>query len=384
MKQGDAGGVTARTAKTLVWPEWADGILIEGLLESETAYERAVELMRKLHPKLKTDAIHKRLRAKSLEDRMIWTTAAFWRRELDFALIGGILGGTPGKLAVIERVHKLWPGIDAEILLDRLEALADHGTPTWAKPEFWTGVLKELLIAGARGGSASERKAIDKILRLHPELRPGVVIAQVRRVRDELRRSEGRRHRKFPWTDDLLDRFRKALEISGVTAAVSLIQSDTGWPRDIILRKAHALSEIPAKPRSWNHWTPSEGRYIIEHANHMSTRAMARELRRSVDSIACKMKRLGLPTGREEGFTISSLATDWHVRRAKIRHWITLNWLNRGKDGRVPERSVRSFCKNHRDQLDWEKLDPHTRSWVLEFCGSDEESEEDGYKVATS
>ena len=97
MKQGDAGRVPARTAKTLVWPEWADRILIEGLLEGETASERAVELMRKLHPKLKTDAIRKRLRVKSFEDRMIWTTAAFWRQELDFALIGGILGGTPPK-----------------------------------------------------------------------------------------------------------------------------------------------------------------------------------------------------------------------------------------------------------------------------------------------
>ena len=54
---------------------------------------------------------------------------------------------------------------------------------------------------------------------------------------------------------------------------------------------------------------------------------MARELRRSVDSVTCKMKRLGLATGREEGFTISKLGAEWHVRRAKIRHWIILNWM---------------------------------------------------------
>ena len=68
MKQGDAESLRARTAENLVWPEWADQVLIEGLLEGETAYERAVEQMRNLHPKLKTDAIRKRLRAKSLED----------------------------------------------------------------------------------------------------------------------------------------------------------------------------------------------------------------------------------------------------------------------------------------------------------------------------
>ena len=384
MKQGDAGSLRARTAKDLVWPERADQILIEGLLEGESAYERAVEQMRNLHPKLKIDAIRKRLRAKSLEDRIIWTTVDFWRQELDFALIGGILGGVHGKSAVIDRIQKLWPRLDSKILQERLEALADQGTPPWAKPEFWTGALRELLLEGAGGGLTTERKAIGKILHLHPELRPGVVGAQLRRVRDELRRSEGRRHQKLPWTDNLLDQFRKAYEISGLAAAVSLIQTETGWPRDVVLRKVHQLGVVPATPRSWSHWTASESRYIIEHANHMSTRAMAKELRRSIESVCCKMKRLGLATGREEGFTISKLGAEWHVRRAKIRQWIALNWLKRGKDGRIPERSVRSFCKEHREELDWEKLESYTRAWVLEFCGAEDEPEEDNYGVAMS
>jgi hypothetical protein len=384
MKQGDAERLRALTAKNLAWPEWADQVLIEGLLEGETAYERAVEQMRNLHPKLKTDAIRKRLRTKPLEDRTIWTTVDFWRQELDFALIGGILAGAHGKNAVIDRIRKLWPRLDSKMLQERLEALADYGTPLWAKPEFWTGALKELLLEGARGGLTAERKAIGKILHLHPELRPRVVAAQLRRVRDELRRSEGRLHQKFPWTDSLLDQFREAYQISGLTAAVSLIQTETGWPRDVVLRKAHQFGIAPATPRLWSQWTASESRYVIEHANHMSTRAMAKELRRSVDSVCCKMKRLGLGTGREEGFTISKLGTEWHVRRAKIRQWIALNWLKRGKDGRIPERSVRSFCKEHRDELDWEKLESYTRAWVLEFCGAEDEPEEDNYNVTMS
>ena len=102
-------------------------------------------------------------------------TVDFWRQELDFALIGGILGGVHGKSAVIDRIQKLWPRLDSKMLHERLEALADHGTPPWAKPEFWTGALKELLLEGARGGLTAERKAIGKILHLHPELRPRVV-----------------------------------------------------------------------------------------------------------------------------------------------------------------------------------------------------------------
>jgi hypothetical protein len=377
MPSGGMVCLRAQDAKDLAWPERVEGILLEGLLETETAYEQAFERLRKLHPKLKPEAVGKLLRPRPREHGPLWVMASFWEQELDSALVGGILGGAAGRRAAIDRIHEVWPKLDPQMLQRRLEALAEHGTPLWARGDFWNGKLRDILLEGVDGGKEAERKAVDKILRLHPELRPGVVMAQLRRVQDERRKAEGRRGKRFPWTKDLLDLLREACETAGVPAAVDRMQSRTGWPRDVILRKARQILDIEATRRHQSAWAASEKRYLIENANHKSTRAMARELHRSVASVTCKMKRLGLSTAREEGFTISKLAAEWHVRRAVIRQWITLNWLKRGKDGRIPERAVRSFCRKHRDELSWNKLEVHTRVWVLEFSSAEEDAEEE-------
>ena len=376
-----SGGVVclrAQDARDLTWPEGIEEILLEGLKEIDTAYERAFERLGKLHPRLKPEAVAKRLRSRPREHGPLWAVASFWEQELDSALIGGILSGAAGRRTAIDRVHQAWPKLDTQMLERRLEALAEHGTPPWAGRDFWNGKLGDILLEGVHRGREAERKAIDKILRLHPELRPGVVIAQLRRVQDERRRAEGRRGKRFPWTKELLDLLQQVSETAGIQAAVKRMQSLTGWPRDVVLRKARQVLEIEATNRCQSAWAASEKRYIIENANHKSTHAMAKELRRTVASVTCKMKRLGLSTAREEGFTISKLAAEWHVRRALIRQWISLNWLKRGKDGRIPERAVRSFCRKHRDELNWNKLEVHTQAWVLEFsCAEEEEAEEE-------
>ncbi len=359
------------------WPPGTDEILLEGLTGQETAYELAKDRLRKLHPRLKPQAVAKRLQGKTRGEIPSWTSVEFWKQEIDCTLIGGILGGTQGKEAVLRTVGSLWPGLELETLRLRLELLADHGTPVWAKTEFWNGALNEILTEGVRGGIEKERRAVDKILRLYPEIRQGVVMAQLRRVRAEVQRAQGRRRDKFPWTVDLLRQLKESCDEVGVVAAVTAMHARTGWPRDAILRQAHLVLQIPPKSKLAAAWSASERRYIIEHAGHLSASVMAKELNRSVESIVCKMKHLGLSTARDEGFTISKLAAEWHVRRATISQWIRTGWMKRGKDGRVPERSVRLFCRQHKDELNWERLEPYTRAWVLEFAGEEEEVEDE-------
>jgi len=368
-----------RVANTgsLDWPPGTDEILLEGLTDPQTAYELAKERMRRLHPRLKPQAITKRLQGKAREEVRPWMSVAFWKQEIDCSLTGGILGGAHGKEAVLRTARSLWPRLESETLHMRLEALADHGTPVWAKPEFWSGVVNDILIEGVKGGVEKERRAVNKILRLYPELRPGVVMAQLRRVRAEIQRSHGRRRQRFPWTPGLLQQLKDACAETGVSAAVTLMHETTGWPRDAILRRAHLVLQVPSKAKTSMAWSASERRYVVEHAGHLSASVMAKELSRSVESVVCKMKHLGLSIARDEGFTISKLAAEWHVRRATISQWIRDGWMKRGKDGRVPERSVRSFCRLHKDELNWERLEPYTRAWVLEFAGGSEDLEDE-------
>lgn len=364
--------------KCLAWPDSTDKIVLEELLDTENPYEAAFKRLRELHPKLKSEAIRKRLQPSVREHDSIWATSSFWKRELDIVLIGGVLGGFDARRAAVERIHKLWPRLDLEMLQGHLEALADHGTPAWSKPDFWEGTLRQILLEGVVGGIEAERKAMTKILRLYPDLRSGVVAAQLRRVRDAHRRAESHYDPRFLWTKQLVNQLREDCKLMGTPAAVDHMQARTGWPTEVVWRKAQQLVDSDQGKRQTTGWAASEQRYLIEHAGHMSTRNMAQELQRSVESVACKMKRLGLTTAREEGFTISNLATDWHVRRATVRGWISLGWLKRGRDGRIPERVVRSFCKKHRDELNWTRLEAHTRAWVLEFCHQEEEPAEVG------
>jgi len=357
--------------ESLDWPPGTDEILLEGLSDQQSAYELAKARLQQLHPRLKPQAIKKRLQGKTREEVRPWTSVAFWKQEIDCSLTGGILGGAQGKETVLRKVRSLWPRLELETLHLRLEALADHGTPVWAKPEFWSGVFNDILIEGVKGGIEKERRAVNKILRLYPELRPGVVMAQLRRVRAEVQRAQGRRRQRFPWTPGLLQQLKDAC------AAVTLMHERTGWPRDAILRRAHLVLQVPSKAKTSTVWSASERRYVVEHAGHLSAPVMAKELSRSVESVVCKMKHLGLSTARDEGFTISKLAGEWHVRGTTISQWIRDGWMKRGKDGRVPERSVRSFCRLHKDEFNWERLEPHTRAWVLEFAGEREDVEDE-------
>lgn len=367
---------------SLDWPPGTDEILLEGFTDLQSAFDLARERLRRLHPRLKPQAITKRLQGKTREEVPPWTKVAFWKQEIDCSLTGGILAGIQGKEAVLQTIQTLWPRLKLEVLRLRMEALADYGTPVWAKAEFWGGGLNEILIGGINGGIEKERRAVNKILRLYPELRPGVVMAQLRRVRAEVLRSQGRKQERFPWTPDLLGQLKDACDGAGVTAAVTLMQRSTGWPRDAILRRDHRVLQVPSKVKTSIPWSASERRYVIEHAGHLSASVMAKELSRSVESVVCKMKHLGLSTARDEGFTISKLAAEWHVRRATISEWVRVGLMRRGKDGRIPERSVRSFCRHHKDELKWERLEPHTRAWVIEFAGaSDEVDDEEAAEI---
>ena len=362
---------------SLDWPPGTDEILLEGITDQQTAYQLAKERMHRLHPRLKPQAIKQRLQRKTREEVPPWTSAAFWKQEIDCSLTGGVLGGTQGKETVLRTVGTLWPRLELETLRLRLEALADHGTPVWAKPAFWSGILNDILIEGVKGGVEKERRAVNKILRLYPDLRPGVVMAQLRRVRAEIQRAQGRRRQRFPWTPGLLQELKAACDEKGVNDVVTLMHERTGWPRDAILRRVHLLLRVPSKARASTAWSASDRRYVVEHAGHLSASVMAKELSRSVESVVCKMKHLGLSIARDEGFTVSKLGAEWHVRRATISQWIRDGWMKRGKDGRIPERSVRSFCRLHKDELNWERLEPYTREWVLEFAGRSEEIEDE-------
>ncbi len=126
-------------------------------------------------------------------------TLKFWKKEIDLTLIEGICGGKARRSQVVEGIGAVFPELGAEGLVGRMEAFAAEGQPEWFQRNFWQR-LDPILLAGMRLGRIGERKAVDKVVRQHPELRVERVWARVRDLRRQNRKRSEARAGPFPWT----------------------------------------------------------------------------------------------------------------------------------------------------------------------------------------
>ena len=286
--------------------------------------------------------------------------------ELHKILLAGIHGGWEGQRKAIERVRQIRPSLSAEEIDGYMQALAAAGLPPWLKREFWTAAMDQVLITGIRGGVSAERKAITKILKLHPELRPEVAWSRLRHLR-KVKREKGRRGVPFEWTPEMDSILEASLQSGDVDHAVSQLQQTTGYPRDAILRHAHKLGVDkrgvpPSRP-----WSDGEKRFLVESVQHLPVKTIARELRRTEKAVWRKVGELGLSAKCVEGYTIVEVMKKLHVWHARLRRWIEAGWVKVGRNGRITERSLRSFLHEHGDELNWDLFDSEAREWLLEF-----------------
>jgi hypothetical protein len=353
------------------------------------AKNEAIDKLRALHPKLKkAPAIQKRIDGITLNGLAVWLTPEFWKREIDLTLIEGIYGGRAKRPGVIQRIQAVFPEFDAEGLRERMETLAAESQPEWFQKNFWQR-LDPILLAGMRQGKAGERKAVDKILREHRELRVERVWARVRELRRQNRK--GREPRAGPWTNEHDERLLALCNETGLKDAVSVMQRETRWPRDAIVRRAHKLG-VPKKQYQRKHeWSEIDRTFLLVSVRHVPVRKIARQLGRPEKAVWVQIWREGLRGAWEEGYSRRELCRKFRVSGSTLRGWIRAELMKHGADGRVPERSVREFLRHHRELVDWDRLDPEDRQWALELCakdqngdGSMEESGEDGVKFLTA
>jgi hypothetical protein len=340
------------------------------------AKDEAIDKLRALHPKLKKPkAIQKRLDGSTPDGLAIWLTPEFWKREVDLTLIEGIFGGRAKRPQVIQRIQAVFPEFDGEGLRQRMETLAAETQPEWFQKNFWEG-LDPILLAGMRQGKAGERKAVDKILREHHELRVERVWARVRELRRQNRK--GSEPRAGPWTNERDERLLALCSEMGLKNAVSVVQRETGWPRDSIVRRVHKLG-IPKKQyQRKQEWSEIDRTFLLVSVRHVPVKKIARQLGRPEKAVWVQIWREGLRGAWEEGYSRRELCRKFRVSGATLRGWIRAELMKDGADGRVPERSVREFLRHHRELVDWDRLDPEDRQWTLELCTKDQDGEADG------
>jgi hypothetical protein len=112
-------------------------------------------------------------------------TVEFWLGEIDLVLLEGIFSGRAGQTEVIERLCSTWAKLDSRELRNRMEELATTGLPPFLQDDFWQEELDTMLLDGIAAGGPRIRRAVDKVMRLNPDLRVEVIWARVRRLRKQ-------------------------------------------------------------------------------------------------------------------------------------------------------------------------------------------------------
>src|SRR5579862_1655814 len=146
----------------------------------------------------------------------------------------------------------------------------------------------------------------------------------------------------------------------GINAAASEIQRLTGFPRDAVLRQGHKLGIAKPGVHSTRPWTAAELRFLVESVQHLPVNAIARELHRTEKAIWRKVGELGLSAKCVEGFTITEVLTKLHVWHTRLKLWIEQGRIKVGRNHRITERSLRSFLREHQNELNWELFDSET------------------------
>jgi hypothetical protein len=359
------------------WTPEREDVLRRAMPGEPNGKNKATDRLRALHPKLKKlNTIQKRIGGTMPNGNVIWMTLEFWKKEIDLTLIEGIYGGKARRSQVVERIRGVFPEFDGEGLHARMQTLAAESQPQWFRKDFWERV-DPILLAGIRLGRTSERKAVDKVIRQYPELRIERVWARIRDLRRRSNKGGEARAGPFPWTGEQEYRLMVLCEEVGLKEAVSILQRETGWPRDAIIRKAHKLGVPKTQYQKKQEWSEIDRTFLLISVRHVPVTKIARQLGRPEKAVWVQIWREGLAGAWGEGYSRRELCRKFHISGATLREWIRAELMKDGADGRIPERSVRAFLRHHRELVAWDRLDSEDRQWALDLSAKDEDTESD-------
>ena len=388
------------------WQQEVDKVLIQGIFARNVAKDEVVERVRSVWPTLSSSWLGARMEEVARTGLPRWMDQTFWTAEVDPILLTGIQQAGHCKREAVDWVVRTLPQLQVNMIWDRLRRLQKQRTedlravmpefvaasgcnpqPTLADGEadssaathavrmpapskidekFWRTEVDPFLLSSIRNANRLERATVDKVLRRFSELRIGTIWARLRRLQEQ-RRDSGHAGPPFRWTNELDEQLIRIHGEAGLSAAVSSVQSLTGWPRKAILRRAHKLG-LPTRTLGTRRpWTMVEFRFVIESLNHMSVREIAEELGRSEKAVWDMVGQRGIPARFQDGYTMRELAEKLHVRRLSVQKWVEGGLLHRKRNGRIDEASLQSFLYQHPGHLKWPLFDGDTAFWISEL-----------------
>src|SRR5580658_7756804 len=388
------------------WQHEVDKVLIQGIFARNVTQDEVVQRVCSVWPKLSISWLGARMEEVARTGLPRWMDQSFWEIEIDPILLSGLRNASQCQCEAVETVLHAFPRLHVGMIWDRLRRLRKQRTeglqtvvsafaaangcdpraaaadgqadssataqadrialPSEMEQKSWRTEVDPILMSGIRNANRLERETVDKVLRKFSELRIGTIWARLRRLQEQ-RRENRHTGPPFRWTKELDERLIRIHEEAGLSAAVSGVQSLTGWPRKAILRRAHKLG-LPTRPLgARRRWTMVEYRFVIESLNHMSVREIAEELGRSEKAVWDMVGQRGIPARFQDGYTMRELAEKLHVRRLRVQRWVEAGLLHRKRNGRIDEASLQSFLYGHPGHLKWHLFDGDTAFWISEL-----------------
>ena len=387
------------------WQHEVDKVLIQGIFARNVTQDEVMQRVRSVWPKLLISWLSARMEEVARTGLPRWMDQAFWATEIDPILLSGLRNASQCQGEAVETVLHAFPQLHVGMIWDRLRRLRKRRTedfqavvtefvvandcndeveavggqadssataqlarmvPSGIDRGFWHTEVDPILLRGIRTANRLERETVDRVLRKFSELRIGTIWARLRRLQEQ-RKENGHNGPPFRWTDELDERLVRIHEEAGLSAAVSDVQSLTGWPRKAILRRAHKLG-LPTRPvGARRRWTMVEYRFVIESLNHMSVREIAEQIERSEKAVWDMVGQRGIPARFQDGYTMRELAEKLHMRRLSVQKWVEAGLLHRKRNGRIDEGSLQSFFYSHPETLKWPVFDQDTAFWVSEL-----------------
>jgi hypothetical protein len=388
------------------WQREVDKVLIQGIFARNVTQDEVVQRVRSVWPKLSISWLGARMEEVARTGLPRWMDQAFWATEIDPILLSGLRNASQCQSEAVETVLHAFPQLHVGMIWDRLRRLRKQSTeglqtvasaftaangcdpraaaadgqadssataqadrialPSEMEQKSWRTEVDPILLSGIRNANRLERETVDKVLRKFSELRIGTIWARLRRLQEQ-RKENGHTGPPFRWTKELDERLIHIHEEAGLSAAVSGVQSLTGWPRKAILRRAHKLG-LPTRPLgARRRWTMVEYRFVIESLNHMSVREIAEQIERSEKAVWDMVGQRGIPARFQDGYTMRELAEKLHMRRLSVQKWVEAGLLHRKRNGRIDEGSLQSFFYSHPETLKWPVFDQDTAFWVSEL-----------------
>src|SRR5882762_3402123 len=231
----------------------------------------------------------------------------------------------------------------------RWASTADENSYRFFRPE----QVDKILCDGAKRGRTGSHAAIERILKLEPEVQRAELWQRIRQLKYP---SCGTRYGRIVWSpddDQILTRgYEKGW--SGKQEAIrEILKRHPDWRPHLIWRRAvklHLTRKTPKRgqERSRLAWSEDDDRILLNLAGYKTSRVLAKILHRSEAAVRYRLMVLGKSSRVHlEGFARHALARDLHLASSTIQRLIAGGLLE-VRDPRITRESLDNLCKSDR------------------------------------